>query len=134
MDDAKRNLVRKLIVVVCLVLAVIITLVLNNPFGGSGSGRVPIQMLCAECDAEFELSVDDYREQLMEKGIVPMGPMASPACVCSVCENETAYKAVTCKKCKTVFVPAGSGTQDYPDRCPDCGHSATEEGFRKLGG
>jgi ssDNA-binding Zn-finger/Zn-ribbon topoisomerase 1 len=138
MDDTKKRQVMIAIIALCLVVAVVITLSFNNPFSsGSAGASGPMQMLCVnpDCGYAFEISRDEFRKQMMEKG--PMGPMmmgpmaAPPAFTCPKCGEESAYMAAKCPKCEHVFINDYSISDDYPDRCPECGYSAMEERHNK---
>ena len=76
------------------------------------------------CGAEYQMDKKDYFEYLKEHQD-PMS-MAAPAIVCKDCGEERVYRAVKCEKCKLVF-ERGSVQHDFADRCPECGHSKTEE-------
>ena len=137
MDDSGKKRVMVAIVVICLVAAGVITFIFNNPFSSSSGPKGPVQMLCVnpDCGYAFEISRNEYRKQMMEKG--PMGPMmmgpmtALHAFTCPKCGKKSAYVATKCPKCGKVFIPNYGITDDYPDRCPECGYSAMEERYGK---
>ena len=137
MDDSRKKQVMVAVVVICIAVAAVVTLVFNNPFGGGSAGsKGPVQMLCVnpDCGYAFEISRDEFRKQMMKKD--PMGPMmgpmgAPPAFTCPKCGKESAYMATKCPKCGNVFIIDYSISDDYPDRCPECGYSALEESRNK---
>ena len=137
MDDSGKKRVMVAIVVICLITAGVITFIFNNPFSSGGGSRGPMQMLCVnpDCGYAFEISQKEFREQMMEKGPagqMMMGPMAAPpAFTCPKCGEQSAYMATKCPKCGKVFINDYSITDDYPDRCPECGYSAMEERYDK---
>ena len=128
MDDEKKRKVMLIIVVVCLVLAGAITAFTWQGGGGGSAKRGPTTLLCVnpECGVNFELSADEIREEMMNMG--PMGPMmmSMPVFTCPDCGEKSAYIANVCPECDIVFIPNPTG-DDYPDRCPECGYSETEE-------
>lgn len=116
-----------IIAVVCIVAAAGITLIFNNPFAGTEGPTVgrTFQMLCVneKCGHAFEMKGVDYRERLMNRDPDEIGPLAM---TCPKCGEESAFSALKCEKCGEVFIPDRM-TKDYPDRCPKCGYSASEE-------
>jgi len=130
MDEDKKKIVMVVIVVACLGLAGAI--VIKNFGGGSSSTSTAAQgpqvMLCVnpDCGHIFELTRDEMRLQMREKGRMMMGRGGPPVFTCPQCGEESAYQAIRCPKCSTVFI-ADYGTDDFADRCPECGYSAIEE-------
>ena len=95
MNDRDKKKIQIIVVVSALLLVIAITLVFNNPFGGSSSGsgsRGPVQMSCGECNAQFQLTMDEFREQMLEKQARAMGQAAF---VCTECGKEAAYRVTT---------------------------------------
>ena len=128
MDEDKKKKVMLGLIISCIVLAIGITVVTNK--GGSGGGsrsNEPVQMLCMneECGAEFELSTEEYREYMMQGGMMGPGPMAQMPIECTECGMQSAFRAVMCKECEVVFMQDYS-SGDFPDRCPECGYSDIE--------
>ena len=121
--------------VICLVLAVLITLLTREKSSGSGSAKGARQMLCVneECNVEYELSLDEFRELMTAQGpgAMMMPGMGPQAFTCQECGEESAFMAVKCGQCSFVFVQSYGGSEDYPDRCPECDYSATEERLGK---
>ena len=130
MDEDKKKKVMLGLIIVCLVLAIGITAVTN--MGGSGGGgsrsNEPVQMLCMneECGADFEMSAEEYREQMMQGGMMGPGPMAQTPIECPECGMRSAFRAVKCKECGTIFMQDYT-SGDFPDRCPECGYSDIED-------
>lgn len=121
MDVSKKKPI--IFIVSCLVLAAGVTVFTRS---GGGSIKNPIQMLCVECNAEFEVSHRQFDGHIKKYG--PMAARGMPF-RCPECGEDSAYMAVKCKKCATVFLmdPAAG---DYPDICPECGYSEIEERHR----
>ncbi len=121
MEDDKKKQVMIGIVIVCIVLAVGITLY-NSTGGGSGANR-KILILCSECGESSELSTEELTEKMQ-----PMG--AASGLTCPGCGKDAARMATKCKSCETVFIQdfqaafTGGG---YPDKCPECGYSEEEK-------
>ncbi len=111
-----------LLVVVCLALAVGITIFTN--LGGSssgGGGNKTMQLLCVneDCLAAYEITREEFR-------LMPGTGRVSSTLICKECDEETAYIATICEKCGTVFIPDYESAEDF-DRCPECGYSRYEE-------
>lgn len=110
-------------------------------FTDSGSGGITdsirgggIWMLCdnPDCEASYEVTQEEFRELLRSKGQIILGPgvMSQLAFICKECGQETAYRGMECPKCGALFIEEEE-MGDYPDRCPECDYSATEEKIRK---
>lgn len=128
MDEDKKQKIMIGIVAGCLGLAVIITVVTNLGKGGGRGPTGPVTMLCIneQCNADFDLEVDEMREQLNQMtGGNDMMMMTTPVFICNECNQRSAYRAMICTQCDTMFVPVQNS--DFRDRCPDCGYSRTEE-------
>jgi DNA-directed RNA polymerase subunit RPC12/RpoP len=129
MDEDKKKKVMLGLIILCLVLAIGITVLTNT--GGSGGGgsrsNEPVQMLCMneECGADFELSTEEYREHMMQGGMMGPGPMAQAPIECPECGMQSAFRAVKCKECGAIFMQDYS-SGDFPDRCPECEYSDIE--------
>ena len=127
MEEDKKKKVMLGLIILCLVLAIGITVV-TNMGGGSGSrSNEPVQMLCMnqECGMDFEMTTEDYREQMMQGGMMGPGPMAQAPTECPECGMQSAFRAVKCKECETIFMQDYS-SGDFPDRCPECEYSDIE--------
>jgi hypothetical protein len=129
MDEDKKKKVMLGLIILCLILAVGIT-VMTNRGGGSGSSsrsNEPVQMLCMnqECRMDFELSSKEYSEQIMQGGMMGPGPMAQTPIECPECSMRSAFRAVKCKECETIFMQDYT-SGDFPDRCPKCDYSDIE--------
>ena len=130
MVEDKKKVVMIVIVVVCLGLAAVIAMI---NFGGGGGGAPgaptgPSPVLCVnpDCGHIFEMTQEERREQMLAKGRGAMARRRTPSFTCPQCGEESAYQARKCTKCETVFIP-DFGSDDFADRCPECGYSAIEE-------
>ena len=129
MDEDKKKMIMVIVLVSCLVLVA----ALNVPrfFGGGGSKASQddtVYLVCVneECEETSEITRQEYQDGLRQTGMPMMGPMGGAALVvCPVCDEQSAAKGVSCSECGTIFLQVFGG-DDYPDRCPDCGHSAIE--------
>lgn len=127
MDDDVKKKIMVGVVALCIVSAVVVFLVTRS---GGGSGIESVEgmalMKCRnpECEAEYQTDKEDYY-RFIQLNIDPMGTEMPPM-VCEQCGEESAYLAMECPNCKVVF-EMGVIPDDFPDRCPACGHSDTEK-------
>lgn len=120
------------IAVVCIVLAVGITIMRSSGGGRSIEGLprgTMIWVKCAnpDCGDEYQIDRVDYllfmkeHEDEMDYGdeevAVPM--------VCEKCGKRSVYKAIKCEKCGEVFFAGVTG--GFEDKCPECGFSKIED-------
>jgi hypothetical protein len=131
MEDSKKKLVMVIVIVLCLGAAGAIFM----GTGGGGGGSIDdisdeettwVKCLNKSCNAEYEMGLKEYYKQVTANAN-PMAPTA-PAIQCKECGEMSVYKAEKCEnpECGIVF-RSGAVPNDFPDRCPKCGHSATEE-------
>jgi len=126
MEDDKKKALKIAGIIVCVVLAALITY-MNLPkrtgLGSIKEGEL-IWMKCKskDCGAEYQIEKRDYFE-FMQKNV--SFAMVRPPMVCEKCNKKSAYRAVKCKKCDTMFFHGGS--EGFMDRCTKCGFSETEE-------
>lgn len=119
----KKQLIMVIIIVSCLVFAGAITIITSDLGGGGGAANVDRWYLCVnpDCGKEFKLSPDELREAMSDQMAMPMPGMGPMAIECQFCNEKTAYPAMQCQECQTVFI------MDYnynpPDECPECGYS-----------
>lgn len=127
MDETTKNRVSIGIAVICIIVAIAITFTFFRSSDRNSAPTGPIQLLCTnpQCGYKFELSQEEFAKQMP-----PMPPMPgnlTMAIKCPKCGQQSAYMAVTCEKCKNVFVPNYQAAEGYPDKCPKCGFSSAEE-------
>jgi predicted RNA-binding Zn-ribbon protein involved in translation (DUF1610 family) len=79
------------------------------------------------CGNVFEMPKNKYYKDLQEKAA--LGASAS-LLTCPKCGKDTAYRAVKCKKCGTVFL-YNPRPGIYEDKCSNCGFSEMEEAVKK---
>ena len=78
------------------------------------------------CSAEYQMGKRAYYKYVEEHGN-PMAQTVAPL-VCESCGSESVFRAEKCQNtnCAIVFF-SGEVPNDFSDRCPKCGQSATEE-------
>ena len=130
MDEDKKQKVKIVFVVACLVFAVAIYWLTKGMSSGPGRTKGTVQLLCAneECNAEYELAVQKMRETMVPSGPAAGTPGMGPQMfVCIECGENSAFRAMKCGQCGLVFTEVYDGSQDYADRCPECEYSAIED-------
>jgi len=140
MEESKKKPVMIIVIVVCLGAA---GAIFWGTGGGSGdtidsiSNEEMIWVKCNNpaCKAEYQTSKKAYFKYV-EEHANPMAPTAPPM-VCEKCGEQSVFRAEKCMNpdCGIVFL-RGTVPNDFPDRCPECGRSETEEirKKRKAGG
>jgi len=124
MDEGTKKGIMIAVIVLCLAVA---GWVLYSNIGGGGGGiegigaGEKIWVKCNKCGAEYQMSKKDYYEYIKTH----MRGISTPPLPCKECGEEALYRAVKCEKCGHIFF-YGQTPNDYSDRCPECGYSATE--------
>jgi len=139
MDEDKKKKITIGIIAVCLVLAIAITLGTRGGGGGGGGvrkGKRWVKCVNPDCGAEYQMTNKEYAEEMANVDIDPMMMSSTkPALVCRECGEESIYTAIKCsnEECGAVFFRNTGKTDrwDYPDRCPVCGVSETEERLKR---
>ena len=132
MEDSRKKPIMIGVIVVCLVVAGLITFARRGGGGGGGLDTIPSDQMtwvkCNNpgCNAEYEMSEREFYK-LQQERLNPMARTAPPL-TCEKCGKDSIYKAEKCANpsCGTVFI-SGSVPNDFADRCPKCKQSATEE-------
>ena len=130
MDDEKKKIIMIVVMVSCLVLAGAIfymTTLRGGGGGGGGRNSIPFKCMNPKCGATFELSTEEYQDMMRDSGPMMMPGMGPIVIECDTCGEKTATMAEKCTKCDHIFFPNYNNTDDYPDRCPECGYSSYEE-------
>ena len=126
-----KNTIYAIVIAACILVAVVV-FVKTRSGGSSGidsiSDTEQVWVKCKACNAAYEMSKKQYHQQLTEKmqagGAAAM--MVTPPLTCQKCSKNTAFLAEKCPNCGEVFI-SGSVANDFPDRCPKCKHSKTED-------
>jgi len=134
MEVSKKKPIMIGVIVMCLVLAVVITLATRREESGLDSLKYGEEMYwikcrSPKCEHAWQMDRKDYFKYLQDHQD-PMS-MAAPAIVCPECGEESGYRAEKCPKCGLVF-ERGSVPHDFADRCPECDYSKTEEERKKA--
>ncbi|OHB75284.1 MAG: hypothetical protein A2Z25_12735 [Planctomycetes bacterium RBG_16_55_9] len=142
MEDSKKKPIMIAVIVVCLGVAVAVTY-LGTGGGGGTIEDIPDDMTTwvkcnnPQCKAEYQMSEKAYYKDVQER-MSGTAMMTTPALVCEKCGEASVYRAEKCANpdCGLVFIQGSAGQNDFPDRCPKCGKSETEEirKRRKAGG
>ena len=139
MEDSRKKPIMISVIVVCLVVAGLITFARRG--GGSGGiDDIPDDKMTlvkcnnSSCNAEYEMSEKQYFKQMQERFNL-MARSTLPV-TCEKCGKDSVYRAVKCvnPSCGEIFF-RDSVPNDIFDRCPKCKQSATEESRkRRLAG
>lgn len=121
-----------LIIVVCLVMAAIISY--HNYFRPNPPKGItavdPNEMVLVKCSdpncgITYQMSNRAYLEHISQHSITIRMETILP--ICKKCGKASMERAIKCEKCGTIFI-YGKDSSDFPDKCPNCGHSKTLEG------
>ena len=129
MEDSKKKPIMIGVIVVCLIVAGLITFARRGG-GDGGLDSIPDDKMTwvkcnnPSCKAEYEMSEKQYFKGLEER----FNPMArtAPALTCEKCSKDSLFRALKCPYCGVVFF-RDSVPNDLFDRCPKCKKSETEE-------
>jgi len=128
MDEEMKKPIMIGVIVVCLILAGIITFATRSG-GSSDYKKIGRWVKCRnpECAAEYQIPSSEYIKQVTENvDPAALRAMELPALVCRECSEESVYAAIKCEECGLVF-EENSVEDEVPDRCPECGYSKIEE-------
>jgi hypothetical protein len=141
MEDSKKKPVMIGVIVVCIIVAGLITLAKRGGGVGGGINDIPegkmtwVKCSNPSCNAEYEMSEKQYYKELQER-FNPLARGQTPL-TCKKCGKDSLFQAVKCANpsCGIVFIKGIAGQNDFPDRCPKCGQSKTEEmGKKRMAG
>jgi len=130
MEEGSKKPILIGIIVVCVVLAGVITL--KRRGGGS---RIPkewekeqiwVKCINPECDYEGQMNKAEFYEWQENYPKEHPGVYVAPPMPCPECGKNSLKEAVKCAKCGHIFVKIYKGG-DFSDRCPECGYSQTEQ-------
>ena len=121
------------VIVFCFSLAIILFYFFVIKGGSSSdSFKEPgvYYMICnsPKCAETFELTAEEYRaiDDNAPAGVGMMSLNPPSALICSACKQQSLFRAIKCEECGVFFLP-NFMTDDYSDRCPDCGYSKMED-------
>ena len=131
MEESKKKPIMIIVIVVCLGAAAAIFWGTGRGGGGTIDSISDEEMIWAKCNnpackAEYQTSKKGYFKYVTEH-VNPMAPSAPPM-VCEKCGEHSVFWAEKCMNpdCGIVFL-RGTVPNDFPDRCPQCKRSETEE-------
>jgi DNA-directed RNA polymerase subunit RPC12/RpoP len=120
-----KNLIYAGVIVVCVVIVIVMLL----RGGDEAASEIPDTEMtwvkCIKCNQSYETSLKRYLKEASEKSLA--NPSSMPVLLpltCQKCNQDGVLKAYKCEKCGEVF-RENSVSNDLPDRCPKCKHSAT---------
>lgn len=124
-----KNAVYAVVIAVCILGAVLVFM--HRKSGGGGIDKLDsskmIWVKCVKCNQSYEMSEKEYYKEQKDKvqaNPTPM-PVALPL-TCQKCGQDGIRLAFKCANCGEVSF-MNSVPNDFPDRCPKCKHSATED-------
>lgn len=129
MEDSRKKPIMVGVIVVCLIVAGLITFARR---GGGGEGLNSIsddEMTWVKCNnpsckAEYQMGKKKFYEAQKER----FNPLVrtTPPLTCEKCGKDSLFRALKCPYCGAVFF-SNSSPNDLFDRCPECKKSETEE-------
>jgi len=130
MDEAKKKPLMIGLIVVCLVVAVAVTIKTWSPDNRGVPGSLkeePMWVMCRNpaCKATYEMSMYDYYKTIEDYLAAHPGIQIAPPLKCKECGKNSIYAAVKCEKCGNIFEKALK-PGDFEDRCK-CGFSLIEK-------
>jgi DNA-directed RNA polymerase subunit M/transcription elongation factor TFIIS len=125
-----KNTIYAVVIVACIVVAATVFVTTRSKKSGgveSLSDTQQVWVKCMKCGQSYQMSMKQYYKELEEKMKANPSPMpiAHPL-TCQKCGQDAVRKAFKCPNCGEVSFE-GSVPGDFPDRCPKCKHSATED-------
>ena len=132
MEDSKKKPIMIGVIVVCIIVAGLITFARRG--GGSGGiDSIPDDKMTwvkcnnPKCKAEYEMSEKQYHKEVRGR-FNPLARTPTPL-TCEKCGKDSLFQAFKCANpsCGFVFIRGIAGQNDHSDRCPECGQSKTEE-------
>jgi len=137
MDEAQKKPLMIGIIVVCLVVAVAVTI---KTWSGDSAGiprimkEQEVWMKCRNpaCKTTYEMNKYDYFKTI-EDYMLKHNTGIAAGLECKECGEPAVYIAHKCEKCGYIF-EKGWKTGDYEDRCPECEHSSIEIARKKKAG
>ena len=122
MEESGKKKIMLAFIVVCLVAAAMITILSNSGGKPTVDLKSPYPFLCLKCGAAFKVPREDYHAELAARGAY--GDIQID---CPECGEEAAVLALECAECGNTFLKGPIDSEDYRDRCPECGYSKMQE-------
>jgi len=135
MEDSRKKPIMIAVIVVCLGVAGAVTYLRSAGPAGGYESLPDDQMTWVKCNnpqckADYKMSEKEYFKEIDAKQRANPAAMmfTTPPLTCQKCGKASVYKAEKCgnPNCGAVFF-ASSVPNDFPDRCPECKRSETEE-------
>jgi len=125
-----KNTIYAIVIAACILVAVVV-FVKTRSGGSAGldsiSDTEQVWMKCRSCNASYEMSKKQYHKDINEKATAnATAMMFTPPLTCQKCQKNSAFLAEKCPNCGEIFF-TNSFPNDFPDRCPKCKHSKTED-------
>ena len=127
-----KNVIYAVIIAVCILVAVVV-FVKTRSGGSAGIDSIDaseqVWVRCRSCSTSYQIGKKQYYEETSKKMAASPTPMMfTPPLTCQKCSKDTVFLAEKCANstCGEVFL-VGAVQNDFPDRCPKCKHSKTED-------
>jgi phage FluMu protein Com len=125
-----KNVIYAVVIAVCLLVAVVVFMMTRSG-GGAGLDSIDeseqVWVKCRSCGAAYQMGKKQYYEELNEKAKASTTAMMfTPPLTCQKCTKNSVFLGEMCEHCNEVFFP-NSVPNDFPDKCPKCKRSKTEE-------
>lgn len=126
MEEGPKKALMIVLVLVFLAAAGIITWKTRSGGGSILKGSTMMWVKCnnPDCGTEYQITEKEYLDFIRENAIP--GFASVPAMTCQKCSEKSAFAAIKCEKCGTVFI-RGTVEGPFEDKCPKCGYSQIEE-------
>ena len=125
-----KNVIYGVVIAACIIVALVVFMLTRSGGGGgidSISDTEKVWVKCRSCNQAYEMGAKQYYEALRDKSTAnTTAMMLTPPLTCEKCGKNALFIAEKCPVCGEVFF-TGSIPNDYPDRCPKCKHSKTED-------
>ena len=132
MDNGKKKMVMIVVTIVCILIAVG-SVVMTSMKDDMPNSNKKTTLMCKslDCKAVYEITTKELNALLPandpSKGLIMNPDMEYMTIKCKECGEKSAQIAEKCKKCGYLFILNYDATDDYLDRCPDCGYSKLAE-------
>jgi len=129
MTDGKKRSAMIAVIAICVLVAGIVYWFTYGstpaPSNADDLANTSVLMKCnnPKCKALYEITGKEYHEFMQQANPMGEGLMGMQ---CKQCGKASAFKAVKCEKCGSVFFYGAKGA-DFGDRCPKCRYSKQEQ-------